>query len=146
MTEHATDPDLPPAGWTEEAVHLHRIGVEPHSVSVGTAREDMVESMITVHESAPAVEATAEHIVEADLAAPTGRLTVSSPGVHPKDGPGITVPAGLLRVRVSYLPCDPPAGDTDGGPGDHYLYRIDVWPTARTRELDVLKQGPNPWA
>jgi hypothetical protein len=56
MAEHATDPDLPPAGWTEEAVHVHRIGVEPHSIAVGTARDDMVESQITVHASAPMTE------------------------------------------------------------------------------------------
>ncbi|MGY0458687.1 hypothetical protein ACW14Y_00325 [Kitasatospora sp. cg17-2] len=33
-----------------------------------------------------------------------------------------------------------------GGPGDHFLHRIDLRPAARTRELDVLRQGPNPWA
>ncbi|MEU6669508.1 hypothetical protein [Streptomyces sp. NPDC046727] len=67
IAEHATDPDLPPAGWTKEAVHVHRIGVEPHSISVGTARDDMVESLITVHTSAPTTDPTAEHIVETDL-------------------------------------------------------------------------------
>ncbi|WP_306192581.1 hypothetical protein [Streptomyces sp. MK5] len=144
--EHAMDPDLPPAGWTEEAVHVQRIGVEPHSISVGTARDDMVESLITVHTSAPMTEPTAEHIVEADLNAPTGRLSVSSPGVLPEDGPGMTVPAGLLRARVSYVPSDPPAVDTDGGPGEHFLYRIDLWPADRVRGLAVLKQGPSPWA
>ncbi|MFD7417425.1 hypothetical protein [Kitasatospora purpeofusca] len=33
-----------------------------------------------------------------------------------------------------------------GGPGDHFLHRIDLRPAARTRELDVLRQGPTPWA
>lgn len=131
MADHATDPDLPPAGWTEEAVHVHRIGVE---------------SLITVHAFAPMAEPTAEHIVEADLAAPTGQLALSSPGVLPEDGPSITVPAGLLRARVSYIPSDPLAVDTNGGPGDHFLYQIDLWLTDQPRELDVLKQGPNPWA
>ncbi|MFJ8364591.1 hypothetical protein [Streptomyces sp. NPDC093984] len=146
MAEHAMDPELPPAGWTDEAVHVHRIGVEPHSISVGTARDDMVESLITVHVSAPLIELTAVHIVEVDLDAPTGQLAVSSPGVHPEDGPGMTVPAGLLRARVSYVPSDPPAVDTNGGPGDHFLYRIDLWPADQARGLVVLKQGPNPWA
>ncbi|MFC5201021.1 sulfotransferase-like domain-containing protein [Streptomyces kaempferi] len=146
MAEHATDPDLPPAGWTEEAVHVHRIGVEPHSISIGTARDDLVESLITVHASAPMTEPTAEHIVEADLDAPTGQLAVSSPGVLPEDGPGMTVPAELLRARVSYVPSNPPAVDTNGGPGDHFLYRIDLWPADQARGLVVLKQGPNPWA
>ena len=39
----ATNPDRPPAGWTEESEQI-RIGVEPHSVSVGTARRDVVEN------------------------------------------------------------------------------------------------------
>ncbi|MEO3785165.1 hypothetical protein ABGB12_17675 [Actinocorallia sp. B10E7] len=68
MAEHAMDPDLPPGGWTDEAVHIHRIGAEPHSISVGTARDDMVESLITIHAFAPVP--TAEHIVETDLDAP----------------------------------------------------------------------------
>ncbi|GGS90043.1 hypothetical protein [Streptomyces cinerochromogenes] len=84
---HKTDPDLPPAGWTQEAVYVHRIGVEPHSISVGTARNDMVESLITVHTSAPTTDLTAEHIVETHLDAPTGQLTMSSPGTDPADGP-----------------------------------------------------------
>ncbi|WP_201776876.1 hypothetical protein [Streptacidiphilus anmyonensis] len=145
MAEHAMDPGLPPAGWTEEAVHVHRIGVEPHSISVGTARDDMVESLIAIHASRPTTEPTAEHVVEADLAAPTGQLTISSPGVHPEDGPIMTVPAGLLRARVSYIPSGPPAVDTNGGPGGHFLYRIDLWPTDEARGLVVLRQGPNPW-
>ncbi|MDH6228929.1 hypothetical protein M2169_005899 [Streptomyces sp. MJP52] len=58
----------------------------------------------------------------------------------------MTVPAGLLRARVSYVPSDPPAVDTDGGPGDHFLYRIDLWPADQARGLVVLSQGPNPWA
>lgn len=146
MAEHAMDPDLPPAGWTDEAVHVHRIGLEPHSISVGTARDDTVESLITVHESPPMTEPTAEHIVEADLDAPTGRLAISSPGVLPEDGPAISVPKGLLRVRVSYVPADPPPVDTNGGPGEHFRYQIDLWLTEQPRGLVVLKQGPNPWA
>lgn len=146
MAEHATDPDLPPAGWTEEAVQVHRIGLEPHSISVGTARDDMVESHITVHASAPMTEPMAEHIVEADLDASTGRLAVSSPAILPEDGPSLTVPCGLLRVRVSYIPSEPPAVDTNGGRGDHFLYQIDLWPTDHARQLAVLKQGPIPWA
>ncbi|MEY9842119.1 hypothetical protein [Streptacidiphilus sp. EB103A] len=146
MADHATDPDLPPAGWTQEAVYIHRIGVEPHSISVGTARDDMVESLIIVHESEPMIEPTAEHIAETDLEVPTGQLTVSSPGVHPEDGPSMTVPAGLLRARVSYIPAEAPDINTNGGPGEYFLYRIDLWPADQARELVILKQGPNPWA
>lgn len=146
IREHGMDPELPPAGWSEEAVQIHRIGVEPHSISIGTARDDLVESVLTVHIDAPTAEPGAEHIVEADLDTPTGELTIYSPSVDPADGPCLSVPAGLLRARISYLPSEPPAGDTTGSPGDHFLYKIDLWPVDRPRELTILKQGPSPWA
>jgi hypothetical protein len=97
----------------------------------------MVDALINVHASAPTTDPSAEHIVETDL---------DSPGVDPADGPNLTVPAGLLRARVSYVPCEPPAVETNGGPGEHFLYQIDLWPAGQARGLVVLKQGPSPWA
>ncbi|MFE3263676.1 hypothetical protein [Streptomyces sp. NPDC059215] len=146
IAEHAADSDLAPAGWTKEAVYVQRIGVEPHSISVGTARDDVVESVITVHASAPTKNPTDEHIVETDLHAPTGQLTMSSPGTDGADGPSLTVPAGLLRVRISYVPAGPPTSDTNEGPGDHFLYQVDLWPSDRAHGLVILKQGPEIWA
>jgi hypothetical protein len=143
MAEHAMDPGLKPGGWTGEAVQIHRIGLEPFSISVGTARDDIVESLITVHTSEPTPEPEAEHIVEADLDVPTGVLSIFSIG---DAGHTMTVPAGPMRVRVSHIPSEPPADDTDRGPGDHFLYRVDLWPTDRARELIVTKQGPSHWA
>ncbi|MFE9866871.1 hypothetical protein ACFYPZ_29715 [Streptomyces sp. NPDC005506] len=137
IAEHAMDPDLAPAGWTDEAVYVHRIGVEPHSISVGTARDDMVELLITVNASAPTTD---------PAGAPTGQLTMSSPGTDPADGPSLTVPAGLLRARVSYVPAGPPPADTNGGPGDHFLYQVDLWPSDRAHGLVIVKQGPEIWA
>ncbi|MER7742542.1 hypothetical protein ABTX34_30225 [Streptomyces sp. NPDC096538] len=146
IAEHARDPDLAPAGWTDEAVFVHRIGVEPHSISVGTARDDIVESLITVNASAPTTQPAAEHIVETDLDVPTGQLTMSSPGTDPANGPRMTVPAGLLRARVSYVPPGPPSADTKGGPGGHFLYQVDLWPSDRAQGLVIVKQGPEIWA
>ncbi|MBS2531623.1 hypothetical protein KGQ20_02435 [Catenulispora sp. NF23] len=145
LEDHGFDPQ-PAGGWTDDALTVHRIGLEPHSISVGTARDDLVEAQIIVHTSAPALDSAAVHIVEADLDAPTGHLAVSSPGVDPADGPSIVVPAGLLRARVSYVPSEPPVRDTNGGPGDHFLYRIDLWQVGQAREIVVIKQGPSSWA
>ena len=144
---HAMDPEWAPAGWTDDAVQIHRIGVEPHSISVGTARDDSVESLIEVYGSAPTLNPAAEHIVEVDLDVPNGELAMSSPGVDPAEGPTLAVPAGLLRARVSYVPSGPPpTGATNSGPGDHFLYRIDVWPADAAGGLVIAKQGPTPWA
>jgi hypothetical protein len=44
--EGDTDRDRPPGGWTEDAVHVFRIGTEPHSISIGTARTDFVETAL----------------------------------------------------------------------------------------------------
>ncbi|MFE6888064.1 hypothetical protein [Streptomyces sp. NPDC057694] len=127
-------------------MYVHRVGVEPHSIAVATAPDDMVESVITVHASAPPTDPTTEHIVETDLDAPTGRLTMSSPGNYAEDGPSLTVPAGLLRVRVSDVPTGRPPADTNGGPGDHFLYPVDLWPSDWTHRLDFVKQGSEIWA
>jgi hypothetical protein len=143
-----TDPDLPPAGWTSEAVHVHRIGVEPNSLSVGTARNDRVEVTLRFHPGEPpAWAAETEHVVEADLDVPNGDLAVYGP----TDGPGqeqhITIARGRYRVRVSYIPSEPPTiGASGGGYGDHFIYHADLWPVMTPTPLVVLRQGSNPWA
>lgn len=146
IREHGMDPELPSAGWTYDSVQVHRIGVEPHSISVGTARDDLVESLLTVHASAPMAETGAEHIVEADLDAPTSHLAIYSPSLDPGDGPRVVVPNGLLRIRVSYMPTNLSAVEPDGAPGDFFLYKLDLWPTPLPQALVILKQGPNHWA
>lgn len=50
------------------------------------------------------------------------------------------------RVRVSYVPAGPPTSDTNGGPGDHFLYQVDLWPSDRAHGLVIVKQGPEIWA
>ncbi|MGX1480499.1 UNVERIFIED_CONTAM: hypothetical protein RKD50_009307 [Streptomyces canus] len=122
IAEHAMDPDLAPAGWTDEAVFVHRIGVEPHSISVGTVRDDMVESLQPVSSPCPA------------------------PGPILPTGSGMTVPSGLLCARFSYVPAGPSSADTKGGAGDHFLYQVDLWPSGRAHGLVIFKQGPEIWA
>jgi hypothetical protein len=141
------DPDLPPAGWSHDAVHLHRIGVEPHSISVGTARSDVVETMLEFHPAAPEpLLGPAEHVVEADLDCPNGVLSVYGPADDPGQERRVTTPGpGLYRVRVSYLPAEPPGGFDEDAYGGHFLYRIDLWPAEERTGLAILKQGPRTW-
>src|SRR3954467_9799746 len=72
----AIHPGRVAGGWTEEAVQVHRIGLEPHSISIGTARTDVVETVLKVCETAPSLVAEAEHVVEADLDVVTGAVSV----------------------------------------------------------------------
>jgi hypothetical protein len=148
MRAHGTDPDLPPAGWTSEAVYIHRIGVEPYSLAVGTARNDRVEAELRLHPAEPSTWVMdAEHVVEADLDVPNGDLAVYGPADDPGQEPHISIAQGRYRVRVSYLPSGPPAAEAnETGYGDYFIYRVDLWPASKPAPLAVLKQGPDPWA
>lgn len=148
MRAHADDDLRAPAGWTEKAVDIHRIGVQPHSIAVGTARSDVVETTLLVHPAAPMASLEeAEHVVEADIGLPTGDLAIYGPADDPGQERHVNVAAGHYRVRVSYVPCAPPAaGGNDSEPGDHFHYCIDVWPVDSVEALTVLKQGTSLWA
>ncbi|WP_242887765.1 hypothetical protein [Actinomadura litoris] len=148
MRAHGTDPALVPAGWTQEADQIHRIGIEPHSIALGTARSDVVEAMVCVHLTAPVADLEdAEHVVEADLGLPNGDLAVYGPADDVGTERRIQVGPGRYRTRVSYLPADAPeAGSNDAEPGEHFLYRIEMWPAGEPTGLVVVKQGPSPWA
>jgi hypothetical protein len=143
MRSHGAYPELAPAGWTEEAVYGHRIGVEPYSLAIGTARRDNVEVSLRISRRAPAADPEgAEHVVEADLGLPGGDLAICEVGDDLGKKRHVRVAAGSYRVRVSYLPSGPPAGSNQSEPGDHFLYQIDLWPAPQAAPLVVLKQGP----
>jgi hypothetical protein len=147
MRSHATDPDLPAAGWTSEAVYIHRIAVEPHSLAVGTARWDRVGAELRLHPAElPTLVEDAEHVVEADLDVPNGDLVVYGPADDPGQELHISIAQGRYRVRVSYLPSGPPAEANESEYGDYFIYQVDLWPTSKPAPLAVLKQGPDPWA
>ncbi|MBC6461896.1 hypothetical protein HKK72_29115 [Actinomadura sp. HBU206391] len=148
MRSHAADDLHAPAGWTQEAVDLHRIGVQPHSIAVGTARSDIVETTLLFHSAAPPMSLQdAEHVVEAGIDLPNSDLAIYGPADDPGQERHISVTAGHYRVRVSYIPSDlPAAGFDDSEYGDHFRYQLDLWPADERAPLAVLKQGPNPWA
>lgn len=127
MTAHATDPTLAPAGWTHEAVHVHRIGIEPHSISVGTARTDVVEMTLQVRKAGPQTQIKdAEHVVEADLELPSGDITIYGPADDPADEQHVSIPPGRYRARVSYIPSGPPPGADEDEFGDHFIYAVEL--------------------
>jgi hypothetical protein len=148
MRSHGADPGLAPAGWTKEAVYGHRIGAEPYSLAIGTARRDSVEVLLRICPRAPVADLEgAEHVVEADLGLPGGDLAICAVGDDLGQQRHVRVAAGSYRVRVSYLPAGPPpAGPDQSESGDHFLYQIDLWPAPHAAPLVVLKQGPRFWA
>jgi hypothetical protein len=146
MLSHGADSDLPAGGWTREASQFHRIGVEPHSLSVGTARDDMVETALCIHPAdPPSLLEDAEHIVEADIDLPNGDMAIYSVGDDPGQEQHVSLAQGHYRARVSYVPTQPPA-EPGTGVGDYFVYQVDLWPTREPAPLAVLKQGPYPWA
>jgi hypothetical protein len=142
MRLHWSDPDLRPAGWTREASQFHRIGVEPHSLSVGTARDDLVETTLSIHPAEPrSLAEDAEHIVEADIDLPNGDMAICSVADDPGQERHISLAPGRYRVRVSWV-LSRLAEPGDSGYGDYFVYQVDVWPTSKPAPLVVLKQGP----
>ncbi|MEU7873509.1 hypothetical protein [Dactylosporangium sp. NPDC049140] len=142
----ATDPGRVAGGWTQEAVQVHRIGLEPHSISIGAARSDFVETVLKVCETAPALVPESEHVVEADLDVLTGAVSVVSCTEPRRAENALRVEPGRYRVRVSYVPAAPPPSAHPDVDGDHFSYLIEMWPSREPAPLAVVVQGPFPWA
>ncbi|OXM61594.1 hypothetical protein [Amycolatopsis vastitatis] len=133
-------------GWTPEAVESHRIGAEPGGLAIATARSDVVESSVTLLPSAPVLAADAEHVVEADLPVPSGRLVISGPADYPSQERFFSVLPGLYRARVSYVPAGPPAVTWNEHEfGEHYRYVVELWPVEERSDVEVLRQGATVW-
>ncbi|MBE8518687.1 hypothetical protein ILP97_14400 [Amycolatopsis sp. H6(2020)] len=134
------------SGWTPAAVECHRIGVEPGGFAIATARSDVVESSVTLVPSAPALVFDAEHVVEADLPVPSGRLVISGPSDYISQEKFFSVLPGLYRARVSYVPADPPSVTWNEHEfGEHYRYVVELWPVEGPSDVEVLRQGAAVW-
>lgn len=133
------------SGWTDSALD-HRIGAEPGGVAIATARSDVVESSVTVFVAAPAVLAEAEHVVEADLPVPSGKIVISGPADYPWQEKFLSVPPGRYRVRVSYVPAGPPSVTWNEHEfGEHYRYVVELWPVTAESDVEVIRQGAAVW-
>ncbi|RSD08692.1 hypothetical protein EIY87_42165 [Amycolatopsis eburnea] len=133
------------SGWTPDALD-HRIASEPGGIAIVTARSDVVESSVTLEPSPPAVIPEAEHVVEADLPVPSGRLVISGPSDYPSQEKFFSVVAGLYRARVSFVPAGPPSVTWNEHEfGEHYRYVVELWPVTDPSGVSVLRQGASVW-
>jgi hypothetical protein len=133
-------------GTAEEA---WRIAVGSHCIVVGTARYDYVPVTLTVRGGVPVLDPLDDydHVVEADVVVPSGKLAVLGAMELPSEVEPVPVTPGKYRMRVAYLKTElRPSKCSEDDPGDHLEYRVTMWPVAEDRGVQVLKQGPEPWA
>ncbi|WP_328478416.1 hypothetical protein OHA21_14545 [Actinoplanes sp. NBC_00393] len=131
-----------PEAWSDEAVDEWRIGLDgPCSIAVGTARSDHVETILQAHAAAPPLPPGAEHVVEADLAVPSGAVHVFGCMERPGPQHRVAVPAGAYRIRVSHVPSEPPAAAKSAQPGPHFRYHLDLWPCTGASGVTVIRHG-----
>jgi hypothetical protein len=143
-TEDVFDGDT----WVK-ADEAWRIAVERHCIAVGTARYDHVPVRLALRDTPPAAEPldAFDHVVEADIALPSGKMAVTGATELPHEVEPVRLPAGRYRVRVVYARTDDrPARYNPDDAGDHLEYQITMWPTDTDQGVHVLKQGPSPWA
>jgi hypothetical protein len=133
----------------DKADKAWRIAVERHCVVVGTARYDYVPVTLTVWSSVPVLDPLDgyDHVVEADVVVLSGKLTVTGATELPPEAEPVTVAPGKYRVRVGYLQTEQrPSKFSEDDPGDYLEYRVTMWPVTDDHGVQVLKQGPEPWA
>jgi hypothetical protein len=144
MAAEADDDYDWPEAWSEEAVEVHRIGLDgPCSIAIGTARGDHVETTLQVHRGGePPLAEAAEHVVEADLAAPSGAVHVFGCMERPGPEHRVEIPAGQYRIRISHIPSGPPPASVDANEeGPHFRYQLDLWQCAQPGGIEVIRQG-----
>ncbi|WP_370972763.1 hypothetical protein [Amycolatopsis sp. cg9] len=133
------------SGWTPAALD-HRIASEAGGIAIVTARSDIVESSVTLLPSAPSLLSDAEHVVEADLPVPSGKVVISGPADYPSQEKFFSVLPGLYRARVSYVPAGPPSATWNEHEfGEHYRYVVELWPVSGSAGVEVLRQGASVW-
>lgn len=133
----------------DKADDAWRIAVERHCIVVGTARYDYVPVTLTLRETSPAMEhhGAADHVVEADLELPSGKLAVTGATELPDEVEPLSLPPGLYRVQVVYMPTHlRPKRYGPEDDGDHIEYQLSMWPTGHETGVRVIKQGLSPWA
>jgi hypothetical protein len=110
--------------WDGTALERH-LAVQPGIVAIGTVAHGVVPVTVDVGAAPPAADLEAwDHVVEASLEVPSGRLVLGSvDGWEPATGEIVVAPASY-RVRVSGAGLD---RAHEHGEGDRYC--VQLWPS-----------------
>ena len=113
-----------PPEWPE-AVQADRVYPAPGSLGVLAAKNWFVPVAIEVVEQEPELDPEAwDHIVEATLALPSGRLVLAGGPGPGRDQPPVDLPAGTWRTLILMGNLDRTAVEAVG---DDY-YKVVLWP------------------
>jgi hypothetical protein len=148
---HVGDADAdgdPSDPWTEQALADH-LAVTPHALGIGTVVNVNVSVTVVVLPQEPSDDSSAfDHVVEASLHVPSGRLIVMGCTDYGPEAPTFEVASGWNRVRVSQSNLTRAAQadiDSDESPETTEKLRIQVWPTPQ-RPGTVIKRWHHPTA
>ena len=135
IQDEAVTGDLSQA-WNDEAVD-RLLALAPGTVGIGTVRN--MDVPVTVHILAQEPDDDSpkwDHVVEAGLDVPSGRIVIAGCTDYFPDAMRIEVPPGTYRVRVSYGGLD--TLSEDGLDGED-RYRPQLW-LATSTAVRILKQ------
>ncbi|MFF0008717.1 hypothetical protein ACFYQT_35505 [Streptomyces tibetensis] len=134
VTDADSDGDLSDA-WTDRAFADH-LAVARDALGIGTAVNVHVSVTVVVLPQEPSDDcAEFDHVVEAGLEVPSGRLMVLGCTDYAPDAATFEVPPGWNRVRVSRSNLTRAAqADIESGKSHETMekVRIQVWPAPRS--------------
>lgn len=148
VCDPGTDEGLPDPDTWNNSPDEWRIGPERCGIAVATARGDYVPMLLELRAHPPPGDSLddVDHVVEADVELPSGKLAVTGWLQLPGDVEPVLFRPGRYRLRVSFARTEyRPPGSNEAVPGNHLEYRIQMWPVQVPAGVRVLKQGRARW-
>ncbi|MBB3903126.1 hypothetical protein GGR33_002628 [Methylobacterium brachythecii] len=134
----ADHPELPD-DYTAESI-ARRLMAGPFGLILHTARNMTVPVCVEWHAERPEPELEAfQHVAEAGVACPTGRLVLAGLTDDVATAPRLAVRPGPIAVRASFAGLD--TLDDSGLEGDD-RYLVQLWPAQMPEGVAVLKLWP----
>ncbi|WP_079035078.1 hypothetical protein [Streptomyces hirsutus] len=134
--------------WTEQAL-LDRLGVARDALVIGTEVNVHVAVSVDLLASEPDGDSTEfDHVVEASLHVPSGRLVVMGCTDYLPEAPRFEAPAGWIRVRASrgnLANAFRADIESDETPETTEQLRLQAWPAPPT-DPQIIKRWSQPAA